>query len=97
VGGRRVHDRSEGILEGRLRKALRVLPDGGTIGLAVDDPANGSGELSGVCVRDEHPRQAIDNRFERAALAERDDGSAARLRFDRDDAEILDAGEQNRG
>ena len=39
---------------------------------------------------------AVDDRLERAAAPQRHDGPSARLRFDRDDAEVFFAGQQDR-
>ena len=52
---------------------------------------------SGGRLVDEHAGHAVDDRFERAASRERDDGRAAGLRLDRRDAEVFFAWKQHGG
>ena len=54
------------------------------------------GKRFGSRFGDEHARHVVDDRVERASTAKRDDRPSAGLRFDRHDAEVLLAGQQDR-
>ena len=68
--------------------------NGGRVEASIDGRRDRVGERVGRELRNEHARFAVLDRFDRAAAAERDDGTAARLRFERRDAEVLFAGQQ---
>ena len=63
----------------------------------VADAAHGRRPGAGLGAVDQEPRLAVDDGFERTAPGQRDDRPAAGLRLDRDDPEILFAGQEHGG
>ena len=83
------------VAEPLAAEPLGVAPDGRRSKRRCIARGDRVGEGLGRRLVDEHPGLAVDDRFERAAAAERDDRPAARLRLERHDAEVLFAGQQH--